>query len=139
MPIDDEKLRDILAEHAENLKRHAGLLAEETDRKIEVAQEDTKRHVGVLLEETDRKIEVAQEDTKRHVGVLLEETDRKLDLVLEGHQGLSDKMDQLREEVAGIRKEIEVIRLHLFRKADLERLEALEQRVTTLEKRALGR
>lgn len=91
-------------------------------------EENLKRHVGVLIE-----------DTKRHVGVLVEETDRKLDLVLEGHQGLSDKMDRLREEVAGIQKEIEEIRLHLFRKADLERLEALEQRVTTLEKRFPGR
>jgi methyl-accepting chemotaxis protein len=135
MPIDEQKLRGILAEQEENFKRHAGLLAEETHRKIEetnnkieVAQEGTKRHAGALVE-----------DTKRHVGVLIEETDRKLDLVLEGHQGLSDKMNQIGKDIAGIRTEIEDIRLHLFRKADLERLEALEQRVTTLEKRFPGR
>lgn len=122
MPIDEQKLRAILTEREENFKRHVGLLAEETDRKVE---------------ETQRKLEVAQEDTKRHVGVLVEETHRKLDLVLEGFEGLADKLDKLHEEIAGIRNEIEGIRLHLFRKADLERLEALEQRVASLEKRLL--
>lgn len=144
MPIDEQKLRGILAEQEENLKRHTGLLAEETEkkiaetnRKIEVAQEETRRHAETLAEDTKRHAETLVEDTKRHVGVLIEETHRRLDLLVEGHQGLSDKLDQLREEVAGIRTEIEEIRLHLFRKADLERLEALEQRVSTLEKRFL--
>ena len=115
MPIDEQKLRGILAEQEDNLKRHVGLLAEETDRKIGIAQADFKRHVSVLAEESDRKF----------------------GLVQEGFQGLSDKMDQLREEFAAVRKEIEEIRLHLFRKADLDRLEALEQRVSVLEKRVL--
>lgn len=115
MPIDEQKLRGILAEQEANIKRHVGLLAEEIDRKIGIAQADIKRHVGVLVEETDRK----------------------LDLIQEGFQGLADKLDQLHEEVTGIRKEIEQLRMLLFRKADLERLEALEQRVATLEKRFL--
>lgn len=133
MPIDEQKLRGILAEQEENLKRHTGLLAEETEKKIA----ETNRKIEVAQEETRRHAETLVEDTKRHVGVLIEETHRRLDLLVEGHQGPSDKLDQLREEVAGIRTEIEEIRLHLFRKADLERLEALEQRVSTLEKRFL--
>lgn len=101
---------------------------------------DEKKLRAILTEhDKDFKQQVGrlQEDFKRHVDVLVEETDRKFDLVQEGYRGLSDKIDQLQEELASIRKEIEEIRLHLFRKADLERLEALEQRVATLEKRAL--
>ena len=78
-----------------------------------------------------------QEDFKSHVGLLIEETDRKIDLVQEGFQGVADNLAQLRAEMAGIRKEIEELRILLFRKADVERLEALESRLTTLEKRVL--
>lgn len=83
-----------------------------------------------LLAEQEAKFE-------RHVSVLAEETDRKFELIQEGFQGLTDKLDQLHEEFTIIRKEIEQIRMLLFRKADLERLEALEQRVASLEKRLL--
>ncbi len=86
-----------------------------------------------------RQVATLQEDFKRHVGVLFEATDRKIDLVQEGFQGVADNLEQLRAEVAGIRREIEELRLLLFRKADVERLEALESRVTTLEKRFLGK
>lgn len=104
MPIEEQKLRDILSEHDKDFKRQVGLL---------------------------------QEDFKRHVGVVIEETDRKVDLVQEGFQGVAENLDQLREEVAAIRKEIEEVRVHLFRKADLDRLEAVEKRVDTIEKRFL--
>jgi len=124
MPIDEKKLRTILAEHGKDSKRQVGQL-----------QEDFKRHVGLLAEETDRKVVLAQEEVKRHVGLLVEETDRKIDLVQEGFQGLAEKLEMVLEEIAGIRNEIEEIRLHLFRKADLERLEALEKQVAALEKR----
>ena len=83
-----------------------------------------------LLAEQEAKFE-------RHVSVLAEETARKFELIQEDFQGLTDKLDQLHEEFTIIRKEIEQIRMLLFRKADLERLEALEQRVATLEKRLL--
>lgn len=106
MPIDEQKLRAILAEHDKDFKRQVGLL---------------------------------QEDFKSHVGLLIEETDRKIDLVQEGFQGVADNLAQLRAEMAGIRKEIEELRILLFRKADVERLEALESRLTTLEKRVLGK
>jgi len=117
MPIDEQKLRAILTEHDQDFKRQVTTL-----------QEDFKHQVGGL-----------QEDFKRHVGVLFEATDRKIDLVQEGFQGVADNLEQLRAEVAGIRREIEELRLLLFRKADVERLEALESRVTTLEKRFLGK
>ena len=73
------------------------------------------------------------------MGVLVEETDSKFGIVQEGYQGVVDSIEELRQELAGLRKEIEEIRMHLFRKADLERLESLEKRVDTLEKRFLGR
>jgi chromosome segregation ATPase len=112
MEIDERKLRDILSEQAKDFERHVGAL--------------------------DRKLDQVQDDVKRHTGVLLEETDRKIDLLQEGVEGATESLDQLRAEVAGIRRELEEIRLHLFRKADLERLETLERRVDTLEKRFLG-
>jgi hypothetical protein len=55
MPIDEQKLRAILAEQKANIKRH--------------------------------------------VGVLVEETDRKFGVVLEGYQGLSDKIDGLSDKL----------------------------------------
>ncbi len=105
MPIDEQKLRDILAEHDKDFKQQVTRL---------------------------------QEDFKRHVGVVIEETDRKVDLVQEGFQGVSENLTELREEAASIRKVIEEMRLHLFRKADVDRLEAVERRVDALEKRFLG-
>jgi hypothetical protein len=47
--------------------------------------------------------------------------------------------ERLDVELAGIRKELEEIRALLFRKADLERLQALEQRVGAMEKRVFGK
>ncbi len=117
MPIDEQKLKAILAEHDKDFKRQVAQL-----------QEDFKHQVGVQ-----------GDDFKRHVGVLIEETDRKVDLVQEGFQGVAESLDEHREEVASIRKVIEEMRIHLFRKADLDRLEALEKRVDTLEKRYLER
>ncbi len=82
-----------------------------------------------------RHVEQQSADMKRHVGVLVEETDRKFGIVSEGYQGLSDKIE---EEIASVRKDLEEIRLHLFRKADLDRLEAVEKRVDAIEKRVRG-
>jgi len=125
MPIDEQKLRDILAEQEANIKRH-----------VSGEQENIKRHVSEQQENIKRHVSEQEASIKRHVGVLAEEADRKFDIVSEGYQGLADKIDL---ELAAIRKELEEIRLHLFRKADLDRLEAVEKRVNALEKRALGR
>ena len=78
-----------------------------------------------------------REDFKRHVGLLVEEVDSKFALVQEGFHGLADKVDQLHHEITGIRQELEQVRMLLFRKADVERLEVLEQRVAAIEKRLL--
>jgi hypothetical protein len=125
MPIDERKLRDILAEQEANIKRH-----------VQEQGEGIKRYVEAQIEEQDTSL-------KRHVGVLVEETDRKFGIVSEGYQALSDKIDGVSErldvELAGVRKELEEIRALLFRKADLERLQALEQRVGAMEKRVFGK
>jgi hypothetical protein len=104
MPINEQKLRDILAEQEANIKRH-----------VSEHETNIKRHA-----------EEQGADIKRHVGVLVEENDRKFDIVHEGYRRLRHKVDRCGEELAGIRKEIEEIRMHLFRKADLDRLEAVE-------------
>ncbi|HSC77794.1 MAG TPA: hypothetical protein VLB32_04450 [Candidatus Acidoferrales bacterium] len=39
MPIDEQKLRAILAEQEANIKRHVGVLVEETDRKFGIVSE----------------------------------------------------------------------------------------------------
>jgi hypothetical protein len=109
MPLDEQKLRNILTEQEANIKRHA--------------EEQVKEHGA---------------DIKRHVGVLVEESDRELDIVSEGYQGMADNIEELRDEVVAIRKELEEIRLHLFRKADLNRLEAAEKRLEKIEKHVFG-
>jgi len=110
MPIDEQKLRDILAEQETNIKRHV-----------------------------EEQVKAQGADIKRHVGVLADETDRKFDIVSEGHRGVVDNLQEVREEAAAIRKELEEIRLHLFRKADLDRLQAAEKRLDAVEKRVFGR
>ncbi|MGH9804418.1 MAG: hypothetical protein ACRD4D_04535 [Candidatus Acidiferrales bacterium] len=125
MPIDERNLRDILAEQEANIKRH-----------VEQQGLDIRRHVGEQGEGIKRYVEeqVQEQDAslKRHVGVLVEETDRKFGIVSEGYQGLENKIDV---ELAEVRKELEEIRLHLFRKVDLDRLQAVEKRVDAIEKR----
>jgi len=105
---------------------------------MEIDERKLREILTEQRKDLDRKLDQVQDDVKRHTGLLIEETDRKIDLVQEGFQGVADNFDLLRAEVAGIRRELEEIRLHLFRKADLARLEALEKRVDTLEKRFLG-
>ena len=139
MPIDEPKLRDILAEQEANIKRHVteqqANIKEYVEEQgagikhyVEEQGADIKRYVEAQIEEQDASL-------KRHVGVLVEETDRKFGIVSEGHQGVVDGLREVREEVAAIGKELEEIRLHLFRKVDLDRLQAVEKRVDAIEKR----
>ena len=90
-------------------------------------QLDEQKLIEILTEQ--------REDFKRHVGLLIEDTVRKFGLVQEAFQGVVDKLEELRGEIISIRKELEEIRMLLFRKTDLERLEALEVRVAAIEKR----
>ena len=120
MPIDERKLRDILTEHDKDFKHQVNRL-----------QEDFKRHVGVLVDETNRKFDIVSEG---HQGLSdkIDTVSSKVDGVSDRFDGLSDKLDV---EIASIRKELEEIRMHLFRKADLERLEVAEKRLDAIERR----
>ncbi len=104
MPIDERKLRDILAEQEANIKRHVGVLVEETDRKFGIVSEGYQG-LSDKIDTVSAKVDGASDRLDR----------------------LSDKLDV---EIANVRKELGEIRVHLFRKADLEHLEAAESAST---------
>lgn len=54
MPIDEKKLRAILTQHQENIKRQLGLLVEKTNRKFDLLGED--------LQTLTRSLDKLQED-----------------------------------------------------------------------------
>lgn len=103
---------------------------------------------------TKKKISVSsgknKSENNRHFGVILEDIDSKFKQVLEGHGALDKKIDDLVEEIRGnfktvfeyfsrideelkmVRDEIKDLKTRLNRKADLERLEKLEEKVERL-------
>lgn len=94
---------------------------------------------------------MAKSATKRSLGVILEDIDSKFDLILEGHTALDKKIDVFHDEFLDFTKEtrlnfnaikdylsriddeIQEMKKILSRKADLERLERLEQKVAKME------
>lgn len=72
--------------------------------------------------------------TASEVGTLIEDFTSQVKTVAEGVMMLGEKMDRFERELLLIKEELAAIRVLLFRKADLERLEALERRVEKLEK-----
>jgi len=81
------------------------------------------------------------EEVKRHSGVLYEDVLPRIDLVVEGHQGLREGLQALREQVRDLDAKIEHESLETRALIQLsyrqlqERVETLEQRVQFIEKR----
>lgn len=88
------------------------------------------------LEHTATKQEVTRqfEETKRYMGVLSEDLRYKIDLVVEGHQLLNQKIDNLSQETKeGIRETQAMIK---FSYAELDRrISTVESEVTSLRSR----
>jgi polyhydroxyalkanoate synthesis regulator phasin len=81
------------------------------------------------------------EEAERHSGVLHEDVLRRIDLVIEGHQGLREGLQALREQVRDLDAKIEHESLETRALIQLsyrqlqDRVETLEQRVQIIEKR----
>ena len=98
------------------------------------------------------KIKKVNKEQKDYVETLLEDVNSKFDAVIEGHQVLDAKIDNLEDkmdrrfnnveikldsietEIHSIKSEIKELKNLLVKKADLGRLEILEKRVIIMEK-----
>lgn len=103
---ENQKLKEEFSK--ENLKFKEELSNENQKRMEEYSKENIK-----LSEDFQRKLDLTKaeisEETKRHMGVLAEDYQHKLDIVVEGHQVLNKKIDDLREEVRADIKEVKDI------------------------------
>ncbi len=100
----------------ENLKFKEEISKENLKFKEEVSKENLKFKEEIvngnlkLAEDFQHKLDLTKaeisEETKRHMGVLAEDYQHKLDIVVEGHQVLNKKIDDLREEVRADIKEV---------------------------------
>ncbi len=99
---------------------------------------------GRLRQEYGKKTEKLSErieDVRQYSGVLHEEVLRRIDLVVEGHQGLHQKIERLESRMedgfARIEREFLETRalIQLSYRQLQDRVETLEQRVQLIEKR----
>ena len=94
-----------------------------------------------LRQEFDEKLNEKFEEAERHSGVLYEDVFHKLDLVVEGYQGVNQKIEKLeaRIEKSEARMEHEFLEtralIQLSYRQLQQRVETLEQRVQIIEKR----
>ena len=79
------------------------------------------------------KEEFSQE-TQRYIGVLSEDFQHKLDVVVEGHQVLNKKIDDLRDEVRSDIKEVKEMLKLTYRELD-KKDNAIEEEVSKLKTR----
>jgi phosphate uptake regulator len=90
-----------------------------------------------LREDLGEKIVAAE----RHAGALFEEALHRIDLVVEGHQGLNQKIERLETKIDRLETRMEHEFLEMRALIQLsyrqlqERVETLEQRVQFIEKR----
>lgn len=92
-----------------------------------------------MSEDIKKVLEEQRFEYQRYLGVLKEDFDAKLDTVAEGVVSLDQKIDRLETELKRyIRSEITALRAEIKelyeKKADLSRVEALEQRVAAVER-----
>ncbi|MBI4159925.1 hypothetical protein HY504_02040 [Candidatus Wolfebacteria bacterium] len=94
---------------------------------------------------TSKKLNPGKKKQTRQFGVILENIDSKLDLVVEGHQVLDKKVDDLRLDMSQrfddvdykfsvVLDELGVIRNELKEKVGRDEFVLLEKRVAKLEK-----
>ncbi|MEK6691527.1 MAG: hypothetical protein AABY78_09560 [Nitrospirota bacterium] len=67
------------------------------------------------------------DDLNRQVGIVFEEFQKRIDLVVEGHEVLDRKIDELKEEIVFELKEIRAMMKTLFKDLD-HRLKVLERK-----------
>jgi hypothetical protein len=87
---------------------------------------ELKEYLEGFKEEFDKKIDLKTEEIKRHVGIIYEDFQKKIDLVVEGHEVLDRKIDELKEEMGFELKEIKALMKTLFKDLD-HRVKVLER------------
>ncbi|MBI4689537.1 MAG: hypothetical protein HY754_04630 [Nitrospirae bacterium] len=86
---------------------------------LEGFKEELKRYI------TD-SFNAKAEELSRQVGIISEEFQRRIDLVVEGHEVLDRKIDELKEEMTFELKEIKSLTKTLFKDLD-HRVKVLER------------
>ncbi|MEK6726240.1 MAG: hypothetical protein AABY54_06805 [Deltaproteobacteria bacterium] len=89
--------------------------------------DEIKKYMKELKEEFSQ-------ETQRYIGVLSEDFQHKLDVVVEGHQVLNKKIDDLREEVKSDIKEVKEMLKLTYRELD-KKDQAMETDVSKLKTR----
>jgi predicted ATPase with chaperone activity len=85
----------------------------------------TKQDVARQFEEAKRQATIQFEETTRYMGVLSEDLRHKIDIVVEGHQLLNQKIDNLSQEMKEGDRETRAIMKFSYTE--------LDRRVTTVE------
>jgi LPS O-antigen subunit length determinant protein (WzzB/FepE family) len=122
-----------------------GRLRQEFGEKTETLAASLRHEIAVRTESlaTSLRQEFREgiEEVKRHSGVLYEDVLHRIDLVVEGHQGLNQKIERVETKIERLETKMEHEFLEVRALIQLsyrqlqERVETLEQRVQFIEKR----
>ena len=66
-------------------------------------------HNNIMIKKKINKKQLSP--SERHFGVILEDIDSKLDLLVEGHQGLNNKVEELDVKVDRLNSKVEELSL----------------------------
>lgn len=108
----DKELREYLEGFKGELKRH---IEESLDTKV-----------GELRQVIYKEFHAKAEELKQHSGIIYEEFQKRIDLVVECHEVLDRKIDELKEEIASELKETRLMMKTLFKDVD-HRVKVLER------------
>ncbi|MBI5408961.1 MAG: hypothetical protein HZA14_06315 [Nitrospirae bacterium] len=89
---------------------------------LEGLKKDIKKHIDVSLSSKTEEI-------NRHAKVIYEEFQKRIEIVVEGHEVLDRKIDELKEDIAAELKENRLMTKTLFKDLDY-RLKVLERAKT---------
>lgn len=93
------------------------------DKEIREYLEGLKKEIKKLLDES---FTTRAEEIKRHSSVIYEGFQKRIDLVVEGHDVLDRKIDELKEDITSELREIRLTIKTLFKDLDY-RLKVLER------------
>jgi uncharacterized phage infection (PIP) family protein YhgE len=103
--------------------------------KEEFSQENLKFKEEIAKQNLKFREEFSN-DAQRYIGVLSEDFQHKLDVVVEGHQVLNKKIDDLRDEVRSDIKEVKEMLKLTYRELD-KKDHAIEEEVSKLNTRVV--
>ena len=112
---------------SDDIKKYMKELKEEFSNEAQRYWEKNEKQNLKLKEEFSQ-------ETQRYIGVLSEDFQHKLDVVVEGHQVLNKKIDDLRDEVRSDIKEVKEMLKLTYRELD-NKDHAIEVEVSKLKTR----